>query len=126
MKHYQLSPRETFLSRNCSQFRAEINTGQANQCDKSQRKVGILEKTAHSQQNALDRLGQLWNKTAQIQVVNLHVNRSLPQLGKLADCLLNLPQGSLGISMYAVSSVLQGKQFTITHSRDRSFSHSFI
>ena len=98
---------------------------QASQCDKSRRKVGVLEKRVHSQQNALERLGQLQSKTAQIQVVNLHVNRSLLQLGKLADSLLNLPQGGLGISMYAISSVLQGKQFTI-HSVTRLLIFSFI
>ena len=126
MKHRgQLSPRETFLSGNCSHSGAEINTVQASQCDKSRRKVGVLEKTVHSQQNALERLGQLQSKTAQIQVVNLHVNRSLLQLGKLADSLLNLPQGGLGISMYAISSVLQGKQFTI-HSFTRLLIFSFL
>lgn len=75
--------------------------------------MGVLEETVHSQQNTLERLGQLQNKTAQIQVVNLHMNRPLPQLGKLADRLLNLPQGGLGISKYAISSDLQGKQFII-------------
>ena len=79
----------------------------------------------HSQHNTVERLGQLQNKTAQIQVVNLHMNRSLPQLGKLADRLLNLPQGGLGMSKYAISSDLQGRQFTI-HSVTRLLIFSFI
>lgn len=91
--------------------------------------MGVLEEAVHSQQNTLERLGQLQNKTAQIQVVNLHMNRSLPQLGKLAYRLLNLQQRGLGISMYAISSVLQGKQFSI-HSVTRllifSFTHLVI
>lgn len=53
------------------------------------------------------------------------VNGSLQQLGKLAGRLLNLPQGGLGISKHAVSSDLQGEQFTI-HSVTRLLIFSFI